>query len=104
MCHSNNLLHYKNNLLTYIIVSPTLNSRVDELSNLEQIRYKLKFGLELLISIEDTWVKSHQNPSRGKTFTERQNLRDIVPSLYHTCIHGGGPYIPSWDIKLAPIY
>ena len=54
MCHSNNLLHHKNNLLTYIIVSPTLNSRVDELSNLEQIRYKLKFGLELLISIEDT--------------------------------------------------
>lgn len=54
MCHSNNLLHYKNNLLTYIIVSPTLNSRVDKLSNLEQIRYKLKFGLELLISIEDT--------------------------------------------------
>ena len=96
MCHSNNLLHYKNNLLAYIIVSPTLKSRVDELSNLEEILFKLKFCLELLISIEDTRVKSHQSPSRGKTFTDRQYLRDIVPSLYHICFYGGGTYIPSW--------
>ena len=49
-------------------------SRVDGRLSLEQIYYKLKFGLELVTYVEGIWVKSYQNLSRGKIFTEHQSL------------------------------